>query len=199
MPNDNTNRAEAAHDPAPTGCPGESRAERIAERRISLPEMATIEPYGPEPPACPFLGLGIDRRTHYTYPHPDHRCFAKDRAETTDARRQATYCLNSAFAECDRFQARERKAHKKQGPRSGEMDELPGTTIPGSHAAGTVIYVSKVGDSFERIATTYGLTVEEIAQANGLGVNAVIAEGTRLVIPLPAPSRGRPGRTAAGN
>ena len=157
--------------------------------------MATIEPSLPEPPVCPFLGLGVDRRTHYTYPHPDHRCFAKERAASTDARRQTTFCLSPDFAACDRFKARERKAGtpEKQGFRSADVDDvLPGTPVPGARAPGTVIYVFRVGDSLERIASTYGLTVEQIAQANGLKVNGVVAEGTPLVIPLQSPSRGQP-------
>jgi LysM repeat protein len=60
-----------------------------------------------------------------------------------------------------------------------------------------VIYVFRVGDSLERIATTYGLSLEQITQANGLGVNGIVAEGTPLVIPLPTPSRGRQDESAA--
>jgi hypothetical protein len=162
--------------------------------------MVSIEPSGLEAQVCPLLGLESDRRTRYTYPHPDHRCFAKERAATTDARRQASYCLDPAFTACDRFQARERRARKpaNEDVPAGMGEGLPGTTVPGSRAPGTVVHVFRAGDSLERLATIYGLTVEQIAQANGLQVNAVVAEGTRLVIPLSASSRDRPDHTAAG-
>lgn len=65
--------------------------------------MASIEPDRPDAPACPLLGLVADRRSHFTYPHPAHRCFAKDSPATTDAGRQATYCLSLNFTACDRY------------------------------------------------------------------------------------------------
>jgi hypothetical protein len=159
--------------------------------------MATIESPAPDTSACPFLGLDNDRRTRYTYPHPGHRCFVTGRAKTTDARRQSTYCLDPGFAACDRYQARERKARTAagQGSRFAVDDERLETPIPVSGAPATVVYVSRAGDSLERMATTYDLTAEQIAQVNGLDVNALLAEGTRLVIPLAA--RGRSGKTEA--
>jgi hypothetical protein len=54
-------------------------------------------------PVCPYLGLASDRRSHFTYPHPGHRCFATDHPATTDARRQATYCLSPGYPACDRY------------------------------------------------------------------------------------------------
>lgn len=163
--------------------------------------MPGAELDGVDGPVCPLLGMATDRRSHFTYPHPAHRCFAKEHAAITDARRQLDYCLSPSFSSCDRFQARERDARspKKRGSAPAQGDDgLPGTTIPGSRAPGTVIYVSRVGDSLAKMSATYGLTVEQIAQANGLEINAFVAEGTRLVIPLPTPSRGEPGQIAPG-
>jgi hypothetical protein len=160
--------------------------------------MAGGELDGVDGAVCPFLGMATDRRSHFTYPHPAHRCFVKEHAAGTDARRQVNYCLSPNFSSCDRFQARERgtrSARKGRSAHAEREDRLPDALIPGSRAPGTVIYVSRVGDSLERMAATYGLTVEQVAQANGLDVDAVVGEGTRLVIPLPPPSRGRSGRT----
>lgn len=156
---------------------------------------------GVDGPVCPLLGMATDRRSHFTYPHPEHRCFAKERAATTDARRQIDYCISPSFSSCDRFQAREgkaRSAEKRASALAEEEDNAPpDTTAPGSLAPGTVIHVSRIGDSLERVAATYGLTVEQIAQTNGLTVNAVVGEGTRLVIPIPTPSPDRSGRPRA--
>jgi LysM repeat protein len=117
-------------------------------------------------PACPFLGLVVDRRSRFTYPHPGHRCFATKHPATTDARRQVTSCLSLDFAACDRYPAQP-------------------TSDTGSVAApGTTIHVLRAGGSLATIAARYGLTVEQIAVANGLDVNDAVADGTRLVIPL---------------
>ena len=67
--------------------------------------MASAELDIRDAPACPLLGLAADRRTHFTYPHPGHRCFATEHPATTDARRQATYCLSLDFTTCDRYRA----------------------------------------------------------------------------------------------
>ena len=169
---------------------------------IIISMMPDGELDGVDGPVCPLLGMASDRRSHFTYPHPAHRCFAKQHGATTDARRQLDYCLSPSFASCDRFQAREHDAPapEKRGSAPAEGDNgFPGATVPGSRAPEIVIYVSRVGDSLERVAATYGLTVEQIAQANGLAVDAEIAEERRLVIPLPTPSRGRSGRPGASN
>jgi LysM domain. len=56
-----------------------------------------------------------------------------------------------------------------------------------------VVHVLRAGDSLARIATAYGLTVEQIATANGLTLNDAVADGTRLVIPLGPPAASLPG------
>jgi hypothetical protein len=157
--------------------------------------MATIELDGPDAPACPLLGLEADPRSHFTYPHPSHRCFAQKRPALTDARRQTTYCLSGDFTACDRYRASERV------PESGSRTE-PGRSVGGSSARGphavpgaavpktTVIYVFRAGDSLARIAAAYDLTVEQLATANGLRRNAALADGARLVIPLHPPEAG---------
>lgn len=118
-------------------------------------------------PACPFLGLAADRHSRFTYPHPGHRCFATKHPATSDAGRQATFCLSLDFTTCDRYPAR-------------PASDAPGVATPGT----TMIHVLRAGDSLAKIAAMYGLTVEQIAMANGLRVNRAGADGTRLVIPL---------------
>jgi hypothetical protein len=66
-------------------------------------QMAGVEHVVPDAPGCPLLGLAADPRSHFTYPHPGHRCFAKNLPAATDASRQATYCLSFDFAACDRY------------------------------------------------------------------------------------------------
>ena len=151
--------------------------------RDIIARMASIELDGPESGACPLLGLASDRRSHFTYPHPSHRCFARKKPATTDARRQVTYCLSPDFKACDRF-------------RAWQSVEAPGQPLndrPAEHAralpAGApttqtrVIKVFRAGDSLSGIAATYGLTVEQLAKANGLTANDTPPEGARLVIP----------------
>jgi LysM repeat protein len=137
---------------------------------VTLPStgMGSSELERLDPPICPFLGLAGDNRTHYTYPHPGHRCFATGRPVSADARRQTTFCVTPGYAACDRYQARE------------------GSPQP---AVSTVIHVFRAGDSLARIATKYGLTVEQIAGRNGLAPDSLVADGTRLVIPIGTPDR----------
>ena len=82
---------------------------------LSCLPMATTEPDGLDAPACPLLGLAADRRSHFTSPHPGHRCFAKKNAATTEALLQSTYCLSLAFATCDRYRAWQRQAESCRG------------------------------------------------------------------------------------
>ena len=82
---------------------------------LSCPPMVTTEPDGLDAPACPLLGLAADRRSHFTYPHPGHRCFAKKNAATTEALLQSTYCLSPAYATCDRYRAWQRRAESSRG------------------------------------------------------------------------------------
>ena len=65
--------------------------------------MADAEPDLTEARVCPLLGLPFDRRTHYVFPDPSHRCFAGTRPAIADASRQAMYCLSGRYGECDRF------------------------------------------------------------------------------------------------
>jgi hypothetical protein len=160
--------------------------------------MVSTELDGPDAPVCPLLGLAADRRSHFTYPHPGHRCFATEHPATTDARRQAAYCLSAGYAACDRYVARKRSqaGDRPQARQSSrEASASPGGTPAGALiGAGTVIHVFRAGDSLTRIATVYGLTVEQIATANGFTLTDAVADGTRLVIPLGAPAVSVPGR-----
>ena len=147
--------------------------------------MAWIDPDGTDAPVCPLLGLTTDRRSHFTYPHPGHRCFAKGRPASTDASRQARYCLSANYTACDRFAARQTAARAADGRASSPGSAPPDDVDRGGQVTpGAVIHVLREGDSLARIATSYGLTVEQIAAANGLAPNAPVAPGTRLVIPL---------------
>jgi hypothetical protein len=71
--------------------------------------MASIEFDGLDAPACPLLGLAADRRSHFTYAHPAHRCFAMDHPATTDPRRQLMFCLSPDFRACERYGAWQRR------------------------------------------------------------------------------------------
>ena len=153
--------------------------------------MGSMHSEVPDGPACPFLGLATDRRSHFTYPHPGHRCFVKERPASTDASRQAKYCLARDFAACDRYLARKRPPPAFAGrdrPVPAEAPVQPGANlIPGSAAPGTVVHVFRDGDSLPKLASKYGLTVEQLSTANGLARDAAVTNGTRLVIPLVRP------------
>ena len=149
---------------------------------------------GSDVPACPLLGLAADRRSHFTYPHPGHRCYATDRATPADAVRQATYCLSLDHTTCDRYLARQVPARAGQEPE-------PRVNVSGPEVPVFRVHVFHAGESLAGIAADHGLTADQIARANGLTLNDAVADGTRLVIPLspPTPSYG-PGssRTAGG-
>jgi LysM repeat protein len=66
----------------------------------------------------------------------------------------------------------------------------PQGVATGAAAATSVIHVFRAGDSLARIASAYGLSVEQLASANGLTFDAVVTDGTRLVIPLRPPTPG---------
>jgi hypothetical protein len=177
---------------------------REVAHRYHFREMASFE--FDEPAACPFLGLATDPRSHFTYPHPGHRCFAANRPATADARRQSAFCLNTTFPTCDRYVARRRKAGQGGSGRSPRPAEAA-TAAPGSPpgaadadptavaADRTVVHVFRMGDSLTRIAATYGVTVDDIATVNRLAPNKPVPDGSRLVIPVllaplpPAPRR----------
>jgi LysM repeat protein len=153
--------------------------------------MAGIVGNQPDPPACPLLGLAADRRTHFTYPHPGHRCFAKGHPTTADARRQAAYCLSLDFATCDRYRAWLSIPESKRQPGPSQPDRVaPGdANTPGTQDESlppTVIYVFRNGDSLNQIAARFDLTVGEILTANAGIQGHAPTDGTRLVIPLRA-------------
>jgi LysM repeat protein len=159
--------------------------------------MTSNELGGPEDPVCPFLGLAADRQSHFTYPHPGHRCFARNHPATTDARRQVKYCLSAGYEDCDRYQDGQRQRQSSQPskarPENRGVSALAGAAAEAKPGVGTVVHAIRAGDSLVEVATRYGLTVGQIAAANGLNAGDVIAEGTRLVIPLGQPAASVPG------
>ena len=91
--------------------------------------MADVELDLTETPACPLLGLPFDRRTHYAFPDPAHRCFAAEELLTADLARQATYCLTDRFRECERFRGSQHPAA------AGDWSRLSEAVEPGIGAA----------------------------------------------------------------
>ena len=83
---------------------------------LSSRRMASIELDGRDAPACPLLGLAADPRSHFTYPHPGHRCYATKSAASADASRQATFCLGPGYTACDRYRARLRSVGSDRPP-----------------------------------------------------------------------------------
>jgi LysM repeat protein len=51
-----------------------------------------------------------------------------------------------------------------------------------------IIYTVKRGDTLSAIAAMYGITVEAIAEANGLSVSTILRIGQQLIIPSPGPT-----------
>lgn len=81
-----------------------------------MSRMARVELDVPDAPGCPWLGLAVDRRTRYTFPHPGHRCHASVSPRTIEPGHQSTYCLNLEFMACDRYRARQRLAETDRQP-----------------------------------------------------------------------------------
>jgi LysM domain len=166
--------------------------------------MASIEFDGPDAPACPLLGLAADRRSHFTYPHPGHRCFATQPPGTTKPDRQSAYCLTSSFDACDRFLVWQRRGAARDPSRPPTGSDAPFARRGSAPSAApaqvtTAIVVFRTGDTLARIAATYGLTVQQIMAANHLASPDAVADGERLVIPLgrrPGEGAGRGTRTA---
>jgi hypothetical protein len=67
-----------------------------------------------ETPACPRLGLAADRWTHFTFPHPDHRCHATQHPRVIEPGRQPALCLTDAFPTCSAYQAWARRVGSGQ-------------------------------------------------------------------------------------
>ena len=139
--------------------------------------MAHAEIGGPDALACPHLGLAADPRSHFIYPHPDHRCFVQDRMAATDPGRQATYCLSGSYAGCDRFRVALASLPPRERP-------LPRANVQEGAAIAFTIHVVRIGESLAGIAADHGITADQVARANGLAVTDGIAAGARLVIPL---------------
>lgn len=53
--------------------------------------------------ACPLLGLLNDRRTHFTFPQPRHRCYSSQAPAPISPANQAKLCLAPAFVDCERY------------------------------------------------------------------------------------------------
>ena len=150
--------------------------------------MTMFPTEGPDPPWCPLLGVVTDRRTHFTYPHPGHRCFAKGQPARIGADQQVAYCLSAAFPTCARFDpsALDPTASEPRSVPISPIEPTPAVNPVASAAAQptVVMYVVGTRDSLARIAKKYGLTVGDLAMANGLTEDAVLADGDRVVIPL---------------
>jgi hypothetical protein len=63
----------------------------------------------PDSSACPLLGLALDPRTRYTFPHLGHRCHAARPPRGIEPDRQSTYCLSLNFTACERHLASQRR------------------------------------------------------------------------------------------
>jgi len=72
--------------------------------------------------------------------------------------------------------------------------EAPAATPP---ATGGTVYTVKYGDTLGRIASRFGVTVQAIAQANGIANPNYIYPGQGLVIPGTAPEKAPPEPTTA--
>jgi LysM repeat protein len=137
----------------------------------------------PDAPACPLLGLAVDARTHYSFPHADHRCDAGLPPNVVEPMRQTRYCLSADFASCDRYRG---------WFESGAKPASSPTAVPASGSP-AFVHVFRAGDSMARIAALYGLTVDQILEANNLAPSAPVVDGQRLRIPTAAASTNAPG------
>ena len=98
-----------------------------------MSRMARDEFDVPDAPGCPLLGLAVDRRTRYTFPHPGHRCYASGSPTTIEPGHQSTYCLSLEFMACDRYRVRQRLAASDQQP---EFQRLAKRGQPATRAEG---------------------------------------------------------------
>ena len=64
-------------------------------------------------------------------------------------------------------------------------------TVPVS-AAGPGVYLVRPGDTLTKIAARHGVTVRQLAAANGLRMNSWVYIGQRLTIPAPQLAPGAP-------
>ncbi len=149
--------------------------------------MTHRQPDLSEAPACPFLGLEANSRTRFTFPHPSHRCHAARGARTIDLARQSGYCLSASYPACERFRA--------QLPRPGKSS---GSPVPApARSTQTVVHVFRAGDSLARIASAYGIAVEQLLAANNLEGTAAVLDGQRLLIPMGPDGPARPAKSGS--
>jgi LysM domain len=168
--------------------------------------MASADIDVPDAPACRLLGLAVDRRTHYTFPHPGHRCFATKSPGTTKLDRQSAYCLTARFDACDRFLVWQRRDAAGGASRPATASDVPRAQRDSPPSAApaqvtTAIVVFRTGDTLARIAASYDLTIQRIVDANRLASPDAVVDGQRLVIPLgrrPGEGAGRGTRTVGG-
>lgn len=151
--------------------------------------MTHRQPDLPDAPACPFLGLEADSRTRFTFPHPGHRCHAARGASTIDLARQSGYCLSSSYPACERFRA--------QLPRPAKSAGAPAPAPAPARSTQTVVHVFRAGDSLARIASAYGIAVEQLLAANNLKGTAAVVDGQRLLIPLGPGGPARPAESGS--
>ena len=74
----------------------------------------------------------------------------------------------------------------------GQRLVIPGDAPAGS-PSGSSVYVVARGDTLTRIATRHGVSVSQLARANGLRTNSWVYVGQRLVIPGDAPAGNQSG------
>ncbi len=82
-------------------------------------------------------------------------------------------------------------------PETTEKKSLSVPLLPESKPSGVVEYLVKPGDSLWGISRKYGVSVEAVAQANGLGDTGAIRAGQRLRLPV-VPALSVEGKTLPG-
>jgi LysM repeat protein len=75
---------------------------------------------------------------------------------------------------------------------SGQPLEIPGGPDTSSSSSSGDTYTIQAGDTLSAIASNYGVSIDELAQANGIDDPSFIVEGETLVIPGPEPSAPQP-------
>ena len=81
--------------------------------------MDTAEPYSVDA-ACPRLGLAVDRRTRFTFPHPGHRCHSTPTPTVIEPGQQEACCLTLGFRACIRY-----GAWRGEGAEGGQPKACP--------------------------------------------------------------------------
>ena len=112
--------------------------------------------------------------------------------------------MSADFARCDRFIAWMGQGAAGDPSRPSTVSDAPFAQRGSAPSVApaeitTAIVVFLTGDSLARIAATYGLSVQQIVDANRLASPDAVAYGERLVIPLsrrPGEGAGRGTRTA---